>query len=116
MGYHLCVDADEFHHASECSYDSVEDEWFYYDDGSECVRTIDGSWYRDEDNAFSDGYRYAKDKEQWIYKDAVYRDDYDGCYYYDESERVNIGGSTYHNMENAIADGWTEEALEREVG
>ena len=113
---HYCRDDECWHTESNCQRDSSDDEWYYYDQDG--VFTSDGNWYHNWETAEESGYRYAEDRDEWYPECDVYEDDYDGYFYYDEREMVVIGDKTYHNLDNALKDGWSEEDIElgREVG
>lgn len=113
---HYCEDDECWHTESNCHRDSSNGYWYYYDQDG--VFTSDGNWYRNWETAEDAGYRYAEDRDEWYPECDVYVDSYDGCYYYDESEKVVVGDDTYHNLTNALEDGWSEEDIElgREVG
>ena len=108
----LCYadDLDEWTSEEYCRQDACTDRWYYYyDDG---IFTVDGNWFHSDETAEESGYRYAEDKGEWYSEDRLYRDSYDEYYYYDESEKVVVGDKTYHNYDNAIRDGWSEEDIE----
>ena len=53
------------------------------------------------------GYEYAEDIEEWIGVDYLYKDDYDGYYYYRTDDSVDTeDGNTYSSYENAERAGY----------
>lgn len=111
---HYCRDDECWHTESNCHRDSSDGDWYYYDcDG---VFTSDRNWYHNWETAEENGYRYAEDRDEWYPECDVYKDDYDGYFYYDEREMVIIGDKIYHNLDNALKDGWSEEDIESGIG
>ena len=117
-GVYYCEDAMEYHDEDNCRQDDHDGRWYYYDGDS--IRTSDGHWFHNIENAIDDGYEYAQDDGEWYPEHRLYRDSYDDYYYHDESEMIVIGDKTYHNYTNALRDGWSEEDIElaqaKEVG
>ncbi len=109
-GVHYCEDDMLYHHEDNCRQDAHDNYWYYYDGDS--IFTSDGNWYHSMENAMDDGYEYAQDDGEWYPIDELYQDSYDDYFYHDASEKVVVGDDTYHNLTNALRDGWSEEDIE----
>lgn len=117
-GYRFCVNDEEWHCVDEddCFRDDYDDEWYY---GEPEVETVDGNRYASEDNAYSDGYRYAVDEGEWYSEDDCVYDDYTDEWYYNDEEGIYTSdGNWYHDEETAREAGYCEDEdgnWEREV-
>jgi len=109
-GVHYCGDDGSYHNEDNCMQDAYDGCWYYYDGDS--ILTSDRNWYYSIENAMDDGYEYAQDDGEWYPIDELYQDSYDDYFYHDESEKVVVGDDTYHNLTNALRDGWSEEDIE----
>lgn len=115
-GVHYCEDDELYHNEDYCSQDAHDNCWYYYEGDS--IYTSDGNWYHSMENAIDDGYEYAQDEGEWYPIDELYQDSYDDYFYHDASEKIVVSDDTYHNLTNALRDGWSEEDIElaKEVG
>lgn len=104
-------DYDGYIHKKEnCCYDAWEEEWVYADweDG---VSPDGESWYRDSDNANSDGWIELETPNghwEWYREDDCEEDHYTGktiCTEWDEVFSPD-GYHWYLNAKNAVLDGW----------
>lgn len=78
---------------------------YYCDTYGEVITTADGSVFRNVYDASNNEYEYCEDTDDYR-NDWVY-DEYDGCYYHDNSNMVTtVDGYQYRNSDNAEADGW----------
>ena len=103
-GYVWCDNIEEWRDKDDCDVYYIHGE-YYYDSYGEVITTSDGEHFINTEDAIDYDYEYCEDTNEW--ECNHFYDDYDECYYHDDSERVNPDDNhSYRNVDNAEADGW----------
>lgn len=117
--YTICPCCGEVHYNEKCVL--CDHCWGNYDEecpvcGEGIYLEDDGDWVRCEDNdviyccrscAERAGVYYCEDAMEYHDEDNCRQDDHDGCwYYYDGDSIFTSDGHWFHNIENAIDDGY----------
>lgn len=117
--YTICPCCGEVHYNEKCVL--CDRCWENYDEqcpvcGEGIYLEDDGDWVRCEENdviyccrrcAERAGVYYCEDAMEYHDEDNCRQDDHDGCwYYYDGDSIFTSDGHWFHNIENAIDDGY----------
>lgn len=98
-----CYNNEDVRHCDRCDDPVDENDAIYIEDSVYCCARcaeLDG-WVRTHDG-------------DWESIDNCRRDDYDGDYYYDSGDGVEIGVCWYVFEEHAVADGWVYATIDED--